>query len=148
MNGNINEVENGIVTAIQDNCAIVELSIQESCESCGARMVCVADSTGKRRLKATNTLNARVGHRVAITEKSNILLTLSFLQYGVPFIGFLVGIFTLYALNVTIMNLPAELIMFFGGLLGLFLGAVIARSYVERIAEARGSFFEISQILS
>ena len=82
MTSRSSDVEIGIVTALRDNDAIVELSIQESCESCGARMICVPDQSGKRRLRAANPLKAKIGSEVNITEKSNILLKVSFLQYG------------------------------------------------------------------
>ena len=147
MTNRTSETENGVITSIINRDAIVELSIQEACQSCGARMVCVPDSSGKRQLKAANPLDARVGDRVAITEKSNFLLTVSFLQYGIPFLGFLTGIFTLYFLNLDSVPIPPELIWFTGGLIGLALGALISRYYIEKLAKADGSFFTISKIL-
>ena len=74
------ENEIGVVTALRENEAIVELSLQESCDSCGARFICVPDQSGKRQLRAANPLNAAVGSHVTIIEKSNFLLKVSFLQ--------------------------------------------------------------------
>ena len=42
------EVEIGIVTALQGDDAIVEIMGQEICETCGARLVCRPDQSGKR----------------------------------------------------------------------------------------------------
>ena len=139
--------EKGIVTALQDNDAIVEFTLQEACESCGARMVCVPDNTGKRRLRASNPLNAGVGSYVSITEKSNFLLLISFLQYGLPLILFFLAIFTLYFADFSFGSVPKELVWFGGGLIGLLIGAIISRQFVERLSEKGSSFFEISQII-
>lgn len=142
------EVEIGVVTALQDNDAIVELSIRESCESCGARMVCVPDQTGKRRLRAANPLKAGVGSHVTITEKSNFLLKISFLQYGIPFIGFLIGVFLLYATDLSAIPVPQELVIFLGGIAGMMIAALISRFFIEKLAEGSSTFFEISKILN
>ena len=139
--------ERGIVTAIQGNEAIIEFSLQESCESCGARMICVPDNTGKRRLRAANPLNAGIGSQVSITEKSNFLLLISFLQYGLPLILFFLFILVFYLSKITLWSVPKELIWFLGGLAGLFTGALISRHFVQRLSEKGGSFFEISEIL-
>jgi positive regulator of sigma E activity len=139
--------EKGIITALLDNDAIVEFSLQDSCESCGARMICVPDNTGKRRLRAANPQNARIGDEVSLTEKSNFLLLVSFLQYGLPLILFFLVILALYLAKVSLGPVPKELIWFLGGLAGLLVGALISRHFVERLAAKGGSFFEISEIL-
>lgn len=147
MNGRSSEDEIGIVTALQDKEAIIELSLQESCESCGARFICVPDQSGKRQLRVSNPLNAGLGSQVTITEKSNFLLKVSFLQYGLPFIGFLLGIFLLNEVDLTSLPVPKELILFFGGIVGLFIAGFIARLYIEKLAETDSTFFEISKIV-
>ena len=147
MTSRSSDVEVGVVTALQDDDAIVELSIQESCESCGARMVCVADQSGKRRLRAANTIRAGVGSQVNITEKSNFLLKVSFLQYGIPFLGFLLGIFLLYATDLTMIPVPEELVIFLGGIAGMMIAALISRYFIEKLAEGNSTFFVISKIL-
>lgn len=141
------EFETGIVTDIQGEEALVQLNLQEACETCGARLLCVPDNSGKRILRVANPIHARVGSRVAISEQSGFLLKLSVLQYGIPFIGFLSGIFLLYFTGVTVAALPPELIMFSGGLVGLFLGAVISRRLAGKIAGSGETFFEIARIL-
>jgi sigma-E factor negative regulatory protein RseC len=141
-------METGFVTSIQDSDAIVELSIQESCESCGARLVCVPDQSGKRRLRAANPIGAKVGSQVNITEKSNFLLKVSFLQYGIPFLGFLLGIFLLYATDLSMIPIPQELVIFLGGITGMMIAALISRYFVEKLAKGNSTFFEISKILN
>lgn len=146
MESRSSESEIGFITDLQDSDAIVEMSIGETCASCGARILCVPDGTGKRRLRAANPLNAKVGSKVSITEKSNFLLKVSFLQYGLPLIFFFLFIFSFYSVNFSILSVPAELIWFIGGLAGLFIGAMVSRFFIERLAEKGGSFFEISEI--
>jgi positive regulator of sigma E activity len=141
------EFETGIVTGVQGEEALVQLNLQEACETCGARVLCVPDSAGKRVLRAANPLHAKVGMRVAVSEQSGFLLKLSMLQYGIPFIGFIAGIFLLYFMPVTVASLPPELILFGGGLAGLFLGALISRQLADKIAGSGSSFFEIARIL-
>ena len=141
------EDEVGIVTALQDNEAVVELSLQESCESCGARFICVPDQSGKRQLRVSNTVNASVGNHVTITEKSNFLLKVSFLQYGIPIIGFLLAIFLMNTLDLSSLPLPRELLLFIGGLAGLFISGSISRLFIEKLAETDSTFFEISRIV-
>jgi positive regulator of sigma E activity len=148
MSNRSSEDEIGIVTAIKDNEAIIELSLQESCQSCGARFICVPDQSGKRQLRVSNPLKAGIGNQVTITEKSNFLLKVSFLQYGIPFIGFLLSIFVLNLFDFSTIPLPKELILFFGGLGGLLVAGAIARLYVEKLAETDSTFFEISKIIN
>jgi positive regulator of sigma E activity len=147
MTSRSSDIEVGVVTALHDNDAIVELSIQESCESCGARMVCVADQSGKRRLRAANPIRAEIGSKVNITEKSNFLLKVSFLQYGIPFLGFMLGIFLLYSADLSIIPVPQELVLFIGGIAGMMIAALISRYFIEKLAEGNSTFFVISKIL-
>jgi positive regulator of sigma E activity len=141
------EIETGIVTDLQDGNAIVQLNLQAACESCGAKVLCVPDQNGKRLLRVSNSLNAQIGERVAISESGDFLLKVSAIQYGIPFIGFLLGIFLFYFLNLNIANIPAELIYFIGGLIGLGLSALISRKAAQNMAESNRSFFAITKII-
>ena len=141
------EDEVGIVTALRNNEAIVELSLQESCESCGARFMCVPDQSGKRQLRVSNSINANIGNHVAISEKSNFLLKVSFLQYGLPFIGFLIACVLLNAMDLSAIPVQRELTIFTGGIIGLFICGLVARLFIEKLAETDSTFFEISKIM-
>ena len=148
MTSRSSEVEVGVVTALHDNDAIVELSIQESCESCGAQMICVADQSGKRRLRAANPIRAEIGSQVNIIEKSNFLLKVSSLQYGIPLLGFMLGIFLLYTMDLSMIPVPEELVQFLGGIAGMMISALISRFFIAKLAEGNATFFEISKILN
>ena len=71
----------------------------------------------------------------------------SAIQYGIPFIGFLLGIFIFYFLNLNIAGIPSELIYFIGGMIGLGLSAMISRKAAQNMAESNRSFFAITKII-
>lgn len=142
------EDEIGIVSELKDGRAVVDLNFNEACESCGAKIICVPDQKGKRRLQVENKLNAKIGNQVTIAEKSNFMLKISFLQYGLPLIGFMAAILLFSRFNIKPAGIPAELILFLAGLLGLFLSALVARKIINKIARKDTSFFKISEILS
>ncbi len=141
------DFETGIITQVQNGNAIVELNIQPACENCGARVLCVPDKDGKRALKVSNPLNAGVGNRVAISESSDFLLKVSAVQYGIPFIGFLLGIIVLYIIDFTIAGIHQELLFFAGGLAGLGISALISRNISKNMAESNRSFFTITKVI-
>ena len=141
------EDEIGVVSEIKKGRAIVDLTLNEACESCGAKMICVPDQNGKRRLEVENKLNARIGSQVAITEKSNFMLKISFLQYGMPLIGFMAAVLLFSELSLSLPGIPDELVLFIGGLLGVLMTAVASRYIISKIARKDKSFFEISEIL-
>ena len=141
------EFETGIITGIKGNDALIKLSLQPACESCGAKLLCVPDSNGNRILRAENPLHAKIGNRVAIAERGGFILKLSLLQYGIPFIGFLVGIFLIYVLRINFDHIPFELTMFISGLIGLFMSTLLSRKLAVKIAGSGETFFEITRIL-
>jgi sigma-E factor negative regulatory protein RseC len=148
LNNQNRELDTGIVTSIQGTDALVTIDTQAACDSCNARIICVPDKAGKRILKAINPLNAKVGSRVVVSETSTFLLKLSFLQYGIPLIGFLMGIILCYILDISSDLIANELIWFAGGVVGLAIAAILARYFAERMVENKNAFFIISRILS
>ena len=140
-------IETGVVTNLQNGNAIVELNLQPACESCGAKVLCVPDVNGKRALRVSNPLHAQIGNRVAIGESSDFLLKIAAVQYGIPFVGFMLGIFFFYFLNFTINGIAKELIYFTGGLIGLGISAFISRNISQQLAESKKSLFTIIKIM-
>jgi len=57
------------------------------------------------------------------------------------------GIFFLYFTDISISGIVRELMLFFGGLAGLMIGALISHYIIERLSERERSFFEIVKIL-
>jgi positive regulator of sigma E activity len=142
------ENETGLVVALEGDQALVELAEQSACQSCGARILCVPDAKGKRRIKVSNPLRAQVGNRVEITEASQFLLKLSAMQFGIPLIGFLAGLYLIHLSGLSIDNIPSEVIAFSGGLLGLAAGALLSRYWAGRMANQEQHFLSIHRIIS
>ena len=142
-NINTPEYETGIVTEILDNEVIVEMNLNDACESCGARVVCTPNNKGKRIIKAENTINARVGQQVIIDENSAVTLKITALQYGIPLLGFIFGLILSYILNLGFEPLPIELIQFGFAIMGLFIFAVFSKWYMIEFAKKHFYFFSI-----
>lgn len=141
------EQETGIITRLMGKEALVQMEMQPHCESCAARIFCVPDNSGKRILKAANPIAAKIGNRVVVNQSENLLLKLSFIQYGIPLIGFLLGIVICYVFDLSISEIAPELIMFAGGVIGLVLAALIARNLTQKLAQQGRIFFTVSKIL-
>ena len=139
--------EVGTVLHIDGNYAIVELGTQETCSTCGARVLCMPDGTGNRRIRIWNEKGAREGQRVEITQSDSFLLKISAIQYGFPFVGFLSGVFLMYLINKPASGLPFELEMFIGGLVGLALSGLAGRQLLRPIARTPQTVFSILRIL-
>lgn len=136
--------DTGIVTNIDSNYATITIATTDSCKNCGIRFLCSPGSDKEKTIILENTINAEVGDRVAISEVSNILLKLSFLQYGLPLIGFLLGI--VFGIQIQIQWQPVELYQFLCGLLGLGLAGVISYLIIKRMAKKPNKFFIIKQM--
>jgi positive regulator of sigma E activity len=139
--------EIGKVTAVEGNLAWVEITPQPACETCGAKLLCVADPSGKHIVKVNNSVRARVGQQVLVTEKSNFLLYLSVLQYGLPFSGFLAGILFINILGISFPLIPHEVSLFLGGLIGLAIGALLGHRQIIHLAKKGDTFFFITEIV-
>ncbi len=134
----------GRITKIDDNFATIAIDSTDDCKDCGIRFLCSPGSDKDKVITLENTIDAKVGDRVAITEASNILLKLSFLQYGLPLIGFLLGI--IIATQFSIDLQPVELYQFLCGLLGLGLAGIISYMIIKQMAKTPGKFFIFEQI--
>ncbi|NOZ03724.1 MAG: SoxR reducing system RseC family protein [FCB group bacterium] len=140
---NASGIDQGVVTKVEGHLAYVELESGDACESCGARNLCVPLSGGTRSIVAANPENARVGDRVTVEEQGQPVLTLSALQYGLPLLGFFIGILFVYGGLIRIPFLAPELGMFLSGLIGLGGGGVLAWWGIKRLSRRPGRFFTV-----
>ena len=136
--------DTGIITKIDDNIATIIIDSTDDCKDCGIRFLCSPGSENQRSITLKNTIDAKVGDRVAITEASNILLKLSFLQYGLPLIGFLLGI--IVGTQIKIQWQPVELYQFLCGLLGLGFAGLISYMIIKSMAKKPSRYFKIKKI--
>ena len=136
--------DTGIITKIDGNYAIITIEVTDSCKDCGIRFLCSPGSDKEKTITLENTIEAKVEDRIAISETSNILLKLSFLQYGLPLIGFLLGIIIATQFNINLQ--PVELYQFLCGLIGLGIAGVISYLIIKGMAKKPGKFFKFEKI--
>ena len=136
--------DTGSIAQVESNFVTIAIDSTDDCKDCGIRFLCSPGSDNQKIITLENTIDAEVGERVAITEPSNILLKLSFLQYGLPLIGFLLGI--IIATQFTIVLQPIELYQFLCGLIGLGLAGIISFIIIKRMAKKPGNYFKFEKL--
>ncbi|MFC1593389.1 SoxR reducing system RseC family protein [Candidatus Neomarinimicrobiota bacterium] len=134
----------GRITKIDDNFATIAIDSTDDCKDCGIRFLCSPGSEKEKIIRLENTIDAKVGDSVSISEASNILLKLSFLQYGLPLIGFLLGI--VIGTQIPIKLQPIEFYQFLDGLFGLGLAGIISYLIIKRMAKKPGNYFKFDKI--
>ena len=142
----LSETESGLVTSIADDKAMVQLTRTESCERCGAKFICRPGDDGFREMRAYNPLQANVGDYVEITETGNLLLKLSLIQFGIPLLGLVLGIFVVFYLQPANTLLSKEVNMSIGGLIGLLAGGGIVWGTLKTWAKKISCVFEIVRV--
>ena len=140
--------EIGTVINIIDNQAVIEIDNKDACDSCGAKVICIPNADGKRVIKANNPINAKIGNKVMIKEDEQFFLKISIFQYGIPLIGFLTGILGLKAIDYKLMLLPEELVLFFGGILGLTICGLFSKYMISRLIRNKSvtNIFTVTKI--
>lgn len=138
--------EHGIVKQVRNGTAFVAISENESCEHCGAKILCSPQEGKERGVYARNPQGACVGQHVEVSESEDLLLTLSVIQYGLPLLGFLLGIFVLYFIGASVPGIAPEIIYFFGGLVGLGFASLLSWKWADNLARKSDFYFEISKI--
>ncbi len=141
-------MEQGKVVRIQNDRTVVEFTPGTACGKCGARVVCNPTGGGKREIVVENQLHARVGDQVVIEESDGVMLRIIAMQYGVPLLGFLIGVFTAYYFRWAKIPVIPELFYFLGGLAGMFVGGGISYLWATRMAVASAMPFRIVDIIT
>ncbi|UCH63965.1 MAG: SoxR reducing system RseC family protein [Fidelibacterota bacterium] len=138
----------GIVRSVQEDTALVEVGDLDACSDCGARMICGQGQGARKRgmLRARNAIDATVGQVVGLTEYHGTLVRVSFMQYAVPLLGFLLGVFIPYSAGLSIPAIADELVLFSFGLVGLFLGGIFSWKWILRLTNLNKHIFQISAI--
>ncbi len=144
MTGSDHEI--GVVKTVSEDRTIVELQPGEVCESCSARIICRPGKSGAHEMAVLNTIGARPGEVVELDETGNLLLILSLMQYGLPLLGLLSGVFLVYGLNLALFSIRFELLMATAGLFGLLLGGVLAYLGLGYLSRRIGNVFKITAI--
>lgn len=143
----MSEVRSGTVTKVNGSTASVRVEQTNGCDRCGVKIWCHPERDELATISVHNNLNAQVGQRVLVSEKSTYLLKISVLQYGIPLMGFVTGIAVVYAAGFRIEILPDELSMFIGGVIGVLLAGIFSYFWAKRIARKGEHYCEISEII-
>ncbi|HOY70073.1 MAG TPA: SoxR reducing system RseC family protein [Methylotenera sp.] len=132
--------EYAVVTACQGNEATLELERRTACGLCGQKRGCGNATWGKllghnsHNFTAQNTVNAQVGDSVVVGIEENAVLKTSFLLYGVPLLGLIVG--TVVA-NAIFAN---QFYVMIGAALGLFVSFMWVKGHLTGHTHAGKSY--------
>lgn len=138
----------GVVKHVQGEKALVEVENLDACSSCGARTICYQGAQRQGMVSARNSIHATVDQRVALTESNGILLKLSLIQYGIPLVGFLLGVFIPSIFNLSVPFIASKFVLFCFGTLGLCIGGAISWKWMVQASKIYTDFSEISTIYS
>jgi sigma-E factor negative regulatory protein RseC len=83
--------EEGMVTAIEGEYALVKVVRTTSCAHCPSAGSCHIESDRQIIVKAKNSAGARVGQRVKLFIAPGSILAASFLLYVIPLFGLIMG---------------------------------------------------------
>mgnify|MGYP006279483825 CR=1 FL=1 len=121
--------ERGIVKSIEDDYAIIILQEHEACQHCHAKVICKPGKSGQREVKLKNTIGAQKGDKVLLESSDKEHIKLTFMQYGIPLLGFFLGLFLSYQLiDKFPFDLSHEVGSFLSGL--VLLGVASFGSYI------------------
>ena len=141
------DFEIGKVIEVQDGFAKVGLAANESCHTCGAKLICHPEESGKRILRLKNSLNAPIGSKVQIEQSDKRQLILGLMQSGLPTAGFVIGVVgTNQRITHPIHGIPADLIQFGIGLIVLIITGLIVRLWCKSRAATGFAVFTMKEI--
>ncbi len=141
-------VEAGVVIKTDGDRALIQLMENEVCEHCSARILCRPSSKGTKEMLVLNPINAGIGQTVEISEIGHLMLKLSLMQFGLPLLGLILGIFSIYLTGYKVSFLSFELLMMITGLFGLTGAGGITWLWSKYVSQRVDCVFEISSIKS
>lgn len=109
----------GLVTAGNENMLKVHIIRQEACGHCKACLSGYIKSD--MDLDAKNLCDAEVGDWVELELQENAFMKAVLISYGIPFLGFMAGIFAGYFLLAPFLPISAGLTGFLLGMICVFL---------------------------
>lgn len=134
-------LEHGIVIGSENGIAKIRIPENESCHSCGAKMFCNSDKSGKEKIAIVkDNYNTMPGTKVTISLPGKNILMLSILLYGIPIIIFSGILAIFYTFNVFSSNPELYSFLSASGATGiyylavsLFLRRISGKNYMPEI---------------
>jgi len=119
--------------------ALVRIRSEESCGQCGRHRSCSDGSDKSSRLWVLDPLGVEPGMKVTVEISSEGLLAASFILYGLPLVGLLVGTIIGQLVN----DEPGSAV---GAGLGLLLSLPLVRFFGSRVGEKKEFVAKIKKI--
>ncbi len=126
--------ETGLIQSADGQVVTILFTTVDACDTCGLKVVCAPGKQTDRLLTLPHAGEFEAGQKVRIEEHSNLELHLALIQFGLPMLAFLIGLFIGYILPLQDF-LPRELSAFLLACVGLGLSFFIARHLVQKIAD-------------
>ena len=118
--------ETGVVKNLEGEYAIITLQESDACEHCHAQVICKPSQGDQRQVKLKNNIQAQIGDQVLLESSDKEHIKLTFMQYGIPLLGFFLG---LLLSNKYVAQFPfalsREIGSFLSGLIGMGLGSLL-----------------------
>lgn len=140
--------DQGTVVKLDGTNAHILIKTGDQCKTCGARVLCSPESDKERIIIADNSIGAAIHDEVTIEETGSITLILSALQYGLPFLGFILGIVAAYLFYTDMGSVPKEIVQFTGGLIGIIILGSVSRYYMKKMSKNVGKYLAVKEIIS
>lgn len=137
----------GKVIEVDGDYAILEMKESDACAGCGARSVCTAGKAGNRCMRIRNTLNAKIDDLVAFDTSETQQIQINLMQYGLPFLGFVIGLLGYFYLIAEKISFPPEIGAFAAGLLLMIGFGLITRAWSEKKSKSL-SLHRMTKIVS
>ena len=126
--------ETGFIQSANGTEITILFTTVDACDTCGLKIVCAPGKQTERLLTLPHSGEFQPGQKVKIEEHANLELHLALVQFGLPTLAFLAGLFIGYILPLQDF-LPRELSAFLLACVGLGLSFFAARHLIQKIAD-------------
>lgn len=137
-----------MVRRVAGHVAFVEVTNTGQCNGCGVRLICQPELDSPVTVRAANTISARPGQKVNVHMMPGLLTKMTMIHYGLPLLGFVLGVFAASYGGLTLIPTARELGLFLAGVIGLLACSLFAWVWAGRIAGQVEAPFEISSVYS
>ena len=124
---------NGTIIEKKDGKVCIEVEENtDACKGCAAHALCGKKDCAEAQVVLNDREDLKVGDKVEIEEKENILIKTSLLAYGIPLVFFVAGVLLGGFIPET--SIPKELLQFLAGCVSLVVGGALGRYLANRLS--------------
>lgn len=136
---------NGIVLDKKDGKIVIQITDNmDACEGCSAHALCGKKDCDDAQIILNDREDLKINDEVLIEEEGSLLIKTSLIAYGIPLIFFAAGI--LLSGNISVGNIPKELLQFISGCLGLVIGGFVGRWASNLVSKQIDSNMKIKKV--